>query len=88
MQRRNGALNQHSRCASSCKDHPESGVFCRNSLGNGKGRTTASKASAHWQGHAEDMDLDTMPARSNTATPGPSDDDMQSKLLILSIWVT
>lgn len=49
-------------------------------MGNGKGRSTASKVSVHRQGHAEDMDLDSMPARSNTATPGPSDDDMQSKL--------
>lgn len=58
--------------------------LCRKSLGSGKGHgNTASKASILWQGHAEDMDLDIMPARSNTATPGPSDDDVQSKLLVV-----
>lgn len=60
--------------------------FCRNSFGNGKGRSnTASKASnAHLQGSAADMDLDIMTARSNTATPGPSEDDLQSELLVLN----
>ena len=66
--------------------HPGCHVLCRNSLANGKGRNTASKTLVHWQGHAEDMD--TMPARSNTATPGPSDDDMQSILFVSLTWVT
>lgn len=30
------------------------------------------------------MDLDIMTARSNTATPGPSEDDLQSELLVLN----
>ena len=81
-------IGVYSGCSFSSSHHPGCRVLCRNSLGNGKGRNTANKISVRWHGHAEDMDLDTMPARSNTATPGPSDDDMQSKLSVLYLWVT
>lgn len=56
--------------------------LCRNSLGNGKSRSSSKARHVHLQGSAVDMDLDIMTARSNTATPGPSEDDIQSEFLV------
>ncbi len=54
-------------------------AFCRSSMGNGKPRSKkAGKVQSLQQQASADMDSDEVTARSNTATPGPSEDDMQS----------
>lgn len=55
-------------------------VCCRSSMGNGKARSKkAGKVQSLRQQASADMDLDELTARSNTATPGPSEDDVQSE---------
>ncbi len=49
-------------------------------MGNGKARSKkAGKVQSLRQQASADMDLDELTARSNTATPGPSEDDVQSE---------
>ncbi len=49
-------------------------------MGNGKARSKkAGKVQSLQQQASADMDLDELTARSNTATPGPSEDDVQSE---------
>lgn len=51
-------------------------------MGNGKGssRKSSKASSLQHQASVEDMDLDNITGRSNTVTPAPSDDDIQSKM--------
>ena len=52
--------------------------MCRNGKGSSKKSSKAS--SLQQQASVDDMDLDIITGRSNTATPAPSDDDIQSEL--------
>ena len=54
--------------------------LCRSSIGEGKPHSKkAGKAQSLQQQQSEDMDLEELTGRSNTATPGRSEDDMHSK---------
>lgn len=51
-------------------------------MGDGKPRSkSGGKAQSLQQQQSEDLDLEELTGRSNTATPGPSEDDVQSKQL-------